>query len=376
MATITLHQPVTITFHQDDDSCYNRNHNKRDPYTITREVEKGTSTVNPDGWHENWIDIDVRQAYEDIFGEPVKEYNEKQKRKDRKIDSYYQEIKKDKVKSTVYECIVGVYGVNNSNLSHDILKRFVDDFQADNPHIKVIGAYYHADEEGKEPHVHLDWIPIADGYTKGLKVQTSLTKALMQEGYTKMDKDNNGTTAQFWNRERQRIIDICAEYDIEAIIKKDEKRKHLNTKEYKQTKRIEALNEKVEKLDAEIASITAERDILEADNKTLSQIQNKLKIENAQLTRANEEAKRREEALRMQIENMQRDMDELREMLRKENEAYKTNKATYQSEIEELENYYNEIYPKVKDVQNTVAYVMWQKAQNADKQRDKDIPTL
>ena len=54
------------------------------------------------------MNIPVRKAYEDIFGEAVKEYNQKQKRADRRITDYYNKIAADKKKHTSYECIVQI----------------------------------------------------------------------------------------------------------------------------------------------------------------------------------------------------------------------------------------------------------------------------
>lgn len=35
------------------------------------------------------------------------------------------------------------------------------------------------------PHLHIDYIPVADGYKKGMKTRNSISKALQQMGFEK-----------------------------------------------------------------------------------------------------------------------------------------------------------------------------------------------
>lgn len=69
-------------------------------------------------------------------------------------------------------------------LSKAIMHKFVDNWSARNPNLKLIGAYYHADEDG-EPHIHLDYVPVAHGYVKGMETQTGLVKALGEQSFDK-----------------------------------------------------------------------------------------------------------------------------------------------------------------------------------------------
>ena len=48
----------------------------------------------------------VDNAYQQLFGDAVKEYNEKQKRADRRIENYYQHIADGKREEAFYEAIV------------------------------------------------------------------------------------------------------------------------------------------------------------------------------------------------------------------------------------------------------------------------------
>lgn len=56
-----------------------------------------------------------------------------------------------------------------------------------NPNLELIGAYIHSDEA--TIHAHLDYIPVATGYKKGLVIQNGLVKALDQQGFIKHGKE-------------------------------------------------------------------------------------------------------------------------------------------------------------------------------------------
>ena len=89
--------------------------------------------------------------------------------------------------------IIGVYGKEvDDDTGKQIMRDFVDSWKERNPNLDMIGAYYHADEQGKNPHVHIDYIPVAHGYRRGLDTQNGLVKALGEMGIQK----NGRSTAQ------------------------------------------------------------------------------------------------------------------------------------------------------------------------------------
>lgn len=205
----------TTSFHNGNEVCLA--HNRR---TVLRK------NIDKNGLYEVWRDDKLSDAYKQLFGEALKEYNAKQTRTDRKIRSYLQHIKNDKQKAPVYECI---FQVGNEQIKPDfktsrkILKDFADGFEQRNPNFKVVGIYFHADElgsagKGGTPHVHLDYVPFGIGFKKGLKVQNSVKKALENMGY--FDKlagkkiIETGQT-QWCNSERSALADICRQYGIE-----------------------------------------------------------------------------------------------------------------------------------------------------------------
>ena len=234
MATISTH----------NGSKAHRDHNIRNEKITSKEAH-----INPNGIHEIWLDELPRQAYHRLFDESQKKYNEKQTRDDRKIKDYFNQIKNDQKKHLVYEMIIGIYGGQNEQTCKEIMKEFVDDWKKRNSNLEMIGAYYHNDEQG-EPHVHIDYIPIAHGYSRGMEVQTGLVKGLGEMGFEKKGK----LTAQIqWEkRENQCLEELCKKRGIEVEHPDQEKSEHLSTKNYKLIKENESLEAKYEKFKEEV----------------------------------------------------------------------------------------------------------------------------
>lgn len=83
----------------------------------------------------------------------MQRYNDRQKRKDRKIENYLEHIQKGKQEKPFYEIIVQVgnkddMGVNthNKELSKTILDDYMKEFQKRNPYLYVFNAHLHMDE--------------------------------------------------------------------------------------------------------------------------------------------------------------------------------------------------------------------------------------
>lgn len=116
----------TISFH--NGTTWSRGHNICDERYVSKQEH-----IDPALSNQNIIlcDVPVRQAYEDIFGEAVKEYNSRQKRADRRIADYYDKIKSDKRKHLVYECIIQIGDRddtgNIAETEKEALRRFAED---------------------------------------------------------------------------------------------------------------------------------------------------------------------------------------------------------------------------------------------------------
>lgn len=214
---------VTISTH--NGSSVARQHNIRN-----RNVTSKESHIDISGKYEIWYDESPRAAYERIFGQAVERYNEQQQRSDRRIKSYYNDVCNDAKKHPVYEMIIGIYGSDDPVTCKYIMREFVNGWQERNPNLELIGAYYHADEQG-EPHVHIDYIPVAHGYKRGPVIQTGLVKALGEQGFVKHGK----ATAQIrWEaRENAHLDRLCRDRGIDVHHPVIKAHKHLDTQSYK-----------------------------------------------------------------------------------------------------------------------------------------------
>lgn len=186
-------------------------HNISDPayYDKQPHVVKG-------GVHEIWIDIPSEKAYEQIFGKSFQQYNSNQKKKSRKFDSYYQKVKKLKTLVPVREALITIGNCEvmpDEEVQKAICKAYVEEFKKQNPNMIVIGAYYHAYEmrdDGNggfikgDPHLHLDYIPVAYKCKRGQRVQNSMNGALIEQGIVNIEIEPETALKVFGKRDKSK----------------------------------------------------------------------------------------------------------------------------------------------------------------------------
>lgn len=186
----------------------------------------------------------LEDAYETCFGDSIREYDEKQRRSDRKIGSskdYINRIRNSgNGEKIFYEIVVQVGNMQDCNVNSPmgemakvILDEYMKDFQKRNPNLYVFNAVMHLDEQ--TPHLHIDYIPIATGYKSGLQKRNSLDRAFKEMGIEvdgAVHKKNNRTIA-WQDREKDVIEEILHEHDLERAPDKNIKREHLSVEEYK-----------------------------------------------------------------------------------------------------------------------------------------------
>ena len=184
----------------------------------------------------------IQEAYKEVFGEALEEYNAKQKRQDRKIKDYYLHVYHSKTLDLQREMIFGLgnkedwdkLGYEKKKEAGQLLKEVVEDFIKDKKdHIHVYNAVVHLDEAGA-PHAHITFIPLAHGYKNGLKTQPSWTKSLAQMGYP--GKGRKPFMA-FRETEVERIGRIAKKYGIER--KLGETNDIADVRMYKKVKELE-----------------------------------------------------------------------------------------------------------------------------------------
>lgn len=242
---------ATISFHNGGDLAH-RAHNIRAPHVVKKEPH-----IRADGVHEVWRDEEHVEAYRRIFGRAIEEHNQYQKERSRHTrtktpESYLQEMQNAKKQHAIYEAIVGVYDLDvPTETKREILLEFVEGWEKRNPHLELVGAYYHADEDlkSKGVHVHLDYIPRADGYTTGMTSRASLRQALEQQGFR---GDSTRATAQMkWQAsERKELERLCKSRGLEVEhpqAEAEQKLKHQETKVYKLEQQVAEVEKRADK---------------------------------------------------------------------------------------------------------------------------------
>lgn len=201
-----------------------------------------------------WKDETTAHAYHRIFDDAVSEYNAKQKRKDRQIKDYRTHILNSKNGEKEFYEDVLQWGKQEDFIEHpewrDIAKEclleYIEGFEDRNPGLELIGAYIHMDEAS--PHMHFDYIPVAEGYKTGVQKRNSLDRAMRNliavrtgSEYSPRpdEKDASGkcidnATKQWKEMERAHFKKICVRRGlvVDGEIKTPE-RDSLSVLEYK-----------------------------------------------------------------------------------------------------------------------------------------------
>ncbi len=188
----------------------------------------------------------IEQAYHELFDEAQAEYNAKQKRKDRRIENYYEKICNGDQEKPFYEVIFQVGNKDdmgaaseNGALAKEILDKFYHSFLERNPQLHVYSAHLHMDEA--TPHLHIDFIPFTTGSKRGLSTRVSLKQALADQGIT--GEGRSLTERDLWvQKEKKALAEIMLEHGIEWE-QKGEHKEHLSALEFKREKRKEELAE-------------------------------------------------------------------------------------------------------------------------------------
>lgn len=301
-------------------------HNRRDYEKIGRAIP---DNINPGLSEENIIlvDRDIKETYREIFGESLHEYNQKQKRKDRQINDYYEHVSKSKNGEKLFYEDVLQWGKKEDfeknpklrEMAADALAAYALNFEKRNPNLKLIGAYIHMDEAS--PHLHLDYIPVAHGYSRGLKTRNSLARAMREMGFNPENESRKNNSTMAWKEnERNYFKKICEDFGLEVEAER-KARGSLSVDEYKEAREqmlgeledevedlkfqerelsgllvkindetnkqaifLERQDEKIDKLEKTISSLQSEK----------KQLDQELEVSNMQLEEKNNAIKERE----------------------------------------------------------------------------------
>ena len=251
-----MKKQITISVH--NGTKVSRAHNMRN-----RKVTDKEPHIDRNGWYAVWRDEPLRDAYTRIFGKAQEEFNLKQTRNDRRIVDYLSNVQKSAKQHAVYETIITLGNVDEHPAPHEsyeILQQVYGEWKKNYPNLAVVGAYFHADEKGA-PHIHIDYVPIAHGYKKGMGVQNGLVKAFGEMGFVLKGKD----TAQIqWQRDlKSKVTELAKERGFKVVEPTVKRKKHVETALYKLEKQVPALREERNRLSRDV--VNAQEALYEAD---------------------------------------------------------------------------------------------------------------
>ena len=229
-------------------------HNRRD--FIAENVDSSRTPLNVEYRNE-----DIRAVYHELFDDALAHYNEKQTRRDRVIDDYYEKIRTGKQEKPFEELIIQIGNKDDMNassengqLARQMLDEYMQSFQQRNPTLRVFSAHLHMDEA--TPHLHIDFIPFTTGSKRGLETRVSLKKALEALGFAGGTKSHTELN-QWIESEKQALASIMARHDIEWE-QKGTHEEHLSVLDYKKqerSKEVAALENQIDTLQEQTAVV-------------------------------------------------------------------------------------------------------------------------
>jgi len=322
------------------------------------------------------VERSLKELYKQEFGQAQADYNKKQKRADRQIKNYYEQVKQSKKTSLQQEMILQVGGnedfrqnPTNQQLANEVLKEWFDQFEERNPNLKVYNAVIHNDEAS--PHMHLNFVPVATGYKRGMEKQVSFDKAILGQDNTL----NKERPFEDWrNREVLLLEKMLKERGIE--------RELVGTNEFKDVHDLKAKSKQIQELDTKIADLESEfvgkREKLQKDvqglvkavesSKSVESIQAekgglfdrgsvKMPVEDFESIKTLAKAS---EALKTQNEKLQQELNVSRlqkQELQKENAGLKSENTELKNEKSRLEQL-NQIQKKTIDYLNDMVHLI------------------
>lgn len=213
---------------------------------------------------------DVKNVYHQEFDEVIKEYNEKQKRADRKIDDYFEHVaglEQDMAVEIIFQC-----GDKEFWKAHDdvndkmyyVYSFLIGKLEELLPEFKIANAVIHFDEAS--PHVHVVGVPVWEGAKKGLRKKVSKRNVFTPETLSVILPDKLREEAG-----------MCFRYHThEDLSEKSLGRNHdLSVTEYKvakETEHLEQIKEQVHDADIELlASQIAYKELERRQTKELNE---------------------------------------------------------------------------------------------------------
>lgn len=190
----------------------------------------------------------LRSSVNEVFKPYVDEYNERQKRKDRRITDYYSKCLSNRNLTPTQEFVIqfgdkhtifSADSVQNHEKFKELYSQYLKGFEDRNKNLCIASAVIHFDEQGG-PHMHLVTIPVGH-YAKGMKARANFDRAMGWNEHRKDFDDFRAFSrwkaqafADWADNERDELINTARAmgYNIDRK-KQATQHKHLEPQEYR-----------------------------------------------------------------------------------------------------------------------------------------------
>ena len=262
--------------------------------TISAMVGKGSVTHNSRTFTAENVDSErthlnidycnepIKKVYHEMFDEALKQYNDKQKRKDRKIADYYKHIESGKQEKLFHEIIFQIGNKDDmsatgehAELARTILDEYYQGFQERNPYLRVFSAHLHMDEA--TPHIHIDFVQFTTGSKRGLETRVSLKQAMLNMGFKGEGKSDNELNRWILS-EKKVLAQIMERHGIEWE-QKGTHEQHLSVLDYKKQERakeVAELDREIEEKQLEVKGLKATVEKIEEAKEILGDVEKQL----------------------------------------------------------------------------------------------------
>lgn len=274
---------------------------------------------------------DLQKVYHELFDESVIKYNDTQKRNDRKIKNYFDKIYRSKKEKPFYEFIIQIGNQNeqpSEKKCEAILKEFNDMLIKDYPSLRVFNSVIHMDES--TPHLHIDFVPVGDGYKKGMEKRASFKRVLKNLGLSDFREFQN---ALFFKLEQ-----ISKKHNIERVQDVSIGARHIPIQEYREIQRL--AEQKINNIDGMSVPRSSIK-IYEKLNAVPQEMYEEIVKDNAYRKAQNEALTGENEILRGQLSNLktEKNIDIYESTI----EMQKKNIADLNIELEEIRYNFNDM---------------------------------
>ena len=311
----------------------------------SRKFHAKNTDPNRTHWNVEYCNEDIKDVYHELFDDALKRYNDKQTRKDRKIDDYYEKIRSGKQEKLFHEVILQIGDKDNmgsetmeGQLSAKILDEYMKGFQERNPTLRVFAAHLHLDEA--TPHLHIDFIPYVTGSKRGLDTRVSLKQALSSLGF-KGGSRSETELNQWVQSEKQKLAMVMRENEIEWD-QKGTHEQHLSVLDYKKKVR-----------EQEVEELTEHKNLLEHDLHDISECVDEIQKEKAQAEKERDAVIKKTEVLEKRFSALNSKAG-LVDSHAREYGYYPEEWLPEAGTLESAKSYRKRIFPLVKKVANMI----------------------